>query len=64
MMFERHRLEKDGGDDDAVKRTPAHRALSKKFGVLHGLSSLANLAALVAVHVYAWHLSASIGVSS
>jgi len=56
IMYKRHAVEKRLGTghevgqlkpDDPVKANdPELRALSKKFGMLHGISSLTNLAAL------------------
>ncbi len=55
-MFDKHKLEKDQ-DPAATGKTQEHRRLSKKFGMLHGLSSLANLGTLAAAHVHLWSIS-------
>ncbi|GLB36463.1 putative protein with domain of unknown function (DUF4149) [Lyophyllum shimeji] len=49
-MFERHKLEKDEGkayNDPGV--SAKMKALNRRFGMLHGVSSLANLAAVIAL---------------
>eukprot|EP00891_Asterochloris_glomerata_P001328 jgi/Astpho2/1328/Aster-x0995 len=55
-MFDKHKLEKDQ-DPAATGKTQEHRRVSKKFGMLHGLSSLANLGTLAAAHVHLWSIS-------
>ena len=61
-MYERHKLEKtvekDKASQDALKRRPEFKSLSKRFGILHGLSSLANLITVGAAHVHLWYLAA------
>lgn len=53
IMFQRHKMEKDEGVDyKDPKASPAMKELSKKFGILHGVSSLANLFAIIA---YGFH---------
>ncbi|KAH6917428.1 hypothetical protein BKA70DRAFT_334593 [Coprinopsis sp. MPI-PUGE-AT-0042] len=50
IMFQRHKLEKDEGVDyKNPKASPEMKELSKKFGVLHGVSSLINLFAIIAL---------------
>lgn len=49
-MFQRHKLEKEEGknyNDPGV--SDQMKALSAKFGMLHGISSLANLGAVIAL---------------
>jgi len=64
VMFQRHRLEKEEGkvySDPAA--SPAMKALNKQFGSLHGLSSLANLLAVVALGFHGlWIGNAGLGV--
>eukprot|EP00163_Fabomonas_tropica_P020480 TRINITY_DN3622_c0_g1_i1.p1 TRINITY_DN3622_c0_g1~~TRINITY_DN3622_c0_g1_i1.p1 ORF type:complete len:195 (-),score=48.56 TRINITY_DN3622_c0_g1_i1:162-746(-) len=50
IMFARHKAEKDGKDDEVKK-------LSKKFGMMHGISSLSNLFVLIAVIVHGVYIS-------
>ena len=60
-MYSRHKLEKgvdsDKASQDNLKSTPEYKSLSKKFGILHGLSSLANLVTIGAAHVHLWYLA-------
>ena len=62
-MYNRHKLERTVNDDkasqDALKAQPEHKSLSKKFGILHGLSSLANLITIGAAHVHLWYLASA-----
>lgn len=37
--------------------TPEYRALSKKFGMYHGILSMLNLVSLLTLLVYGWHLA-------
>lgn len=60
-MYKRHKLEKsvesDKASQDTLKAQPAYKSVSKKFGMLHGLSSLANLITIGAAHVHLWYLA-------
>lgn len=50
IMFKRQKLEKDEGKkytDAGV--SPEMQALTRQFGILHGVSSLANLGAVIAL---------------
>ena len=55
VMRERHKAERDERAEE-VKR------LSKRFGMLHGLSSLANLLALGLAHCHLWHIASRLQV--
>ena len=63
-MYKRHKLERTADSDkasqDAIKSKPEYKTLSKKFGMLHGLSSLANLITVAAAHVHLWNLTSSL----
>ncbi|KAG5654034.1 hypothetical protein H0H81_008050 [Sphagnurus paluster] len=49
-MFQRHRLEKEEGKTYNEPGVSAEmKALNRRFGTLHGISSLANLAAVIAL---------------
>jgi len=49
-MFQRFKLEKEeGGKSDSGVVSPAMKAMNAKFGMLHGISSLANLWAVIAL---------------
>ncbi len=60
-MYKRHKLEKsvdsDKASQDTLKAQPEYKSVSKKFGMLHGLSSLANLITIGAAHVHLWYLA-------
>lgn len=62
-MNDRHKLEKavdkDTASQDALKARPEYKRLSKRFGMLHGLSSTANLVTVGAAHVHLWYLAAT-----
>jgi hypothetical protein len=55
VMLQRYELENRGEAKGAH-----YEALAARFGKLHGVSSLLNLGALVAVFAYAWRLARSI----
>jgi len=50
-MFERYELENEGKQE-----SDEYKAAAKKFGPLHGMSSLANLGALLGVIAHSWWL--------
>ncbi|CAM9557318.1 unnamed protein product [Chrysoparadoxa australica] len=54
-MMKRYELEGKGGTS-----SDAYKALKKAFGPLHGLSSLANLGALLAGITYVWRVASSL----
>ena len=65
-MKERHKIEKEvgigseiGGEKnrELAKSNEMLRKANKKFGMLHGLSSLANLFSLGGIGVHLWYLS-------
>ncbi|KIK49634.1 hypothetical protein CY34DRAFT_69470, partial [Suillus luteus UH-Slu-Lm8-n1] len=52
-MFQRHKLEKEEGKNYNEPGISAQmKALNAKFGMLHGISSLANLGAVVALTLH------------
>ena len=63
-MFEKHKVERAAGDDaaasNAQQSSPELKRLGKRFGMLHGISSLLNLFTLGAAHVHLWNLATSI----
>ena len=59
LMFQRHKLEKEVGED-TMKQSAEGRALASRFGRIHGLSSTLNLVFLGAVHVHMWYLAYSL----
>lgn len=44
-------------EDDMKKDSDEYKALGARFGLYHGLSSFANLGALIGSFVYAWELA-------
>ncbi|CAM9615945.1 unnamed protein product [Scytosiphon promiscuus] len=52
VMFQRYKLE-----DEKKADTEEYKALGNKFGMFHGMSSFANLFALIGSFVYAWDLA-------
>ena len=63
-MFEKHKLERSSGSDAAASNAQPSSAelkrLGKRFGMLHGISSLLNLFTLGAAHVHLWNLATSL----
>lgn len=59
VMMQRHKLEREPPKESStnVKDTKEYKALSRKFGMYHGLSSTSNLVFLVCIHLHAWHMS-------
>ena len=58
MIFA-HAEKKDGKRSyDAAPHSDEMAALNKRFGKLHGISSLLNLVTLISTVVYGFHLSA------
>ncbi|KAI5054826.1 hypothetical protein GOP47_0029971 [Adiantum capillus-veneris] len=68
-MRERHKVEREEsiGDEvglsknkEAAKRNPKLANLNKKFGMVHGLSSLANLLSFGGFAVHSWYLASKL----
>ncbi|OEL18293.1 putative beta-D-xylosidase 2 [Dichanthelium oligosanthes] len=66
MMMKRHKLEKDLGigtevgyskNAETTKRNPGLAAMNRKFGMIHGLSSLANIMSFGSLAMHSWYLS-------
>ncbi|RWW17633.1 hypothetical protein BHE74_00045076 [Ensete ventricosum] len=66
MMKKRHKTERDlgigeevGGSKnlEAAKTNPQLAAMNKKFGMIHGLSSLANIMAFGSLAIHSWYLT-------
>jgi hypothetical protein len=47
-------------ENDGNKDSEEYRKLAKQFGAFHGMSSLANLAALIAGFAHVWALAAGL----
>lgn len=66
MMKKRHKVERDIniGDEvgvsknmEAAKTNAQLKSMNKKFGMIHGLSSLANLMAFGSLAIHSWYLA-------
>ncbi|CAL9114848.1 unnamed protein product [Musa textilis] len=66
MMKKRHKIERDLGIGEEVggsknlevaKTNPQLAAMNKKFGMIHGLSSLANIMAFGSLAIHSWYLA-------
>ncbi|TVU23571.1 hypothetical protein EJB05_25945 [Eragrostis curvula] len=64
MMMKRHKMEKDLGigsevgysrNAEMAKKSTALAAMNRKFGMIHGLSSLANILAFGSLAMHSWH---------
>ncbi|PUZ45776.1 hypothetical protein GQ55_8G251700 [Panicum hallii var. hallii] len=69
MMMKRHKMEKDLGigtevgyskNAETAKRSPALAAMNRKFGMIHGLSSLANIMSFGSLAMHSWYLSSKL----
>eukprot|EP01018_Ginkgo_biloba_P027425 Gb_39605 [translate_table: standard] len=69
MMRLRHKVERDENIGDEVgmsknrevaKRNPKLAEVNKKFGMLHGLSSLANLLSFGSLTMHSWYLASQL----
>ncbi|KAH7280220.1 hypothetical protein KP509_37G056500 [Ceratopteris richardii] len=68
-MKERHKIEREESIGDEVglsknkevaKRNPKLAKINKKFGMVHGLSSLANLFSFGGFAVHSWYLASKL----
>ncbi|KAG8477614.1 hypothetical protein CXB51_030465 [Gossypium anomalum] len=66
MMKQRHKVEREAdiGDEigwsknqEAAKTNPKLAAMNKKFGMIHGLSSLANIMSFGSLAMHSWFLA-------
>ncbi|XP_072976786.1 uncharacterized protein [Typha angustifolia] len=71
MMKKRHKIERDlnigeevGGSRnvEVAKTNPNLAAMNKRFGMIHGLSSLANIMAFGSLAMHSWYLASKINV--
>jgi len=69
MMKQRHRVERENSIGEEVgwsknvevaKSNPKLKAMNKKFGMIHGLSSLANIMSFGSLAVHSWYLAGKI----
>ncbi|XP_019429152.1 PREDICTED: transmembrane protein 205-like [Lupinus angustifolius] len=66
MMKQRHKVERENNIGDEVGRSknvevaksnPKLAAMNKKFGMIHGLSSLANILSFGSLAMHSWYLA-------
>ena len=69
MMKKRHKVERENNIGEEVgrsknlevaKKNPKLAALNKKFGMIHGLSSLANILSFGSLAIHSWYLAGKI----
>ncbi|THU67829.1 hypothetical protein C4D60_Mb05t28790 [Musa balbisiana] len=69
MMKKRHKVERDlsigeeigwSKNMEVAKTNPQLAAMNKKFGMIHGLSSLANIMAFGSLAMHSWYLAGKI----
>ncbi|KAL4351554.1 hypothetical protein GQ457_06G030250 [Hibiscus cannabinus] len=71
MMKQRHKVEREAniGDEigwsknqEAAKTNPKLAAMNKKFGMIHGLSSLANIMSFGSLAMHSWYLAGKLNL--
>ncbi|KAL3652916.1 hypothetical protein CASFOL_002597 [Castilleja foliolosa] len=71
MMKQRHKIEREAniGDEvgwtknkEAAKKNPKLASMNKKFGMIHGLSSLANIFAFGSLAIHSWYLAGKLNL--
>lgn len=71
MMKQRHKVEREENIGDEVgwtknrevaKSNPKLAAMNKKFGMIHGLSSLANIMSFGSLAMHSWYLAGKINL--
>ncbi|WCJ22298.1 Late embryogenesis abundant protein (LEA) family protein [Euphorbia peplus] len=71
MMKQRHKVEREEkiGDEigwsknqERAKANPKLAAMNKKFGMIHGLSSLANIMAFGSLAMHSWYLAGKLNL--
>ncbi|KAL2507582.1 Late embryogenesis abundant protein (LEA) family protein [Forsythia ovata] len=69
MMKQRHKIEREASigeeigwtkNQEVAKKNPKLAAMNKKFGMIHGLSSLANIMSFGSLAVHSWYLAGKI----
>ncbi|KAL2540444.1 Late [Abeliophyllum distichum] len=69
MMKQRHKIEKEANigeetgwtkNQEVAKKNPKLAAMNKKFGMIHGLSSLANIMSFCSLAMHSWYLAGKI----
>ena len=71
MMKQRHKIEREEkiGEEigwsknvEVAKVNPKLAAMNKKFGIIHGLSSLANIMSFGSLAIHSWYLAGKINL--
>lgn len=71
MMMRRHKIEKDldigsevgfSKNAEVARTSPTLAAMNKKFGMIHGLSSLANIMAFGSLAMHSWYLASKLQI--
>ncbi|CAM8928078.1 unnamed protein product [Rhodiola kirilowii] len=71
MMKQRHKIEREQNIGEEVgwsknrevaKKNPKLAAMNKKFGMIHGLSSLANIMAFGSLAMHSWYFAGKINL--
>lgn len=66
MMKQRHKIEREANigeevgwtkNQEVAKINPKLSAMNKKFGMIHGLSSLANIFSFGCLAMHSWYLA-------
>lgn len=69
MMKQRHKIERESNigeevgstkNQEVAKKNPKLAAMNKKFGMIHGLSSLANIFSFGSLAIHSWYLAGKI----
>ncbi|CAK9145203.1 unnamed protein product [Ilex paraguariensis] len=69
MMKQRHKVEREANigeevgwtkNQEVAKVNPKLKAMNKKFGMIHGLSSLANIMSFGSLAMHSWYLAEEI----
>ena len=69
MMKKRHKIERDlsigeevgwSKNQQVAKSNPTLAAMNKKFGMIHGLSSLANIMSFGSLAMHSWYLASKL----
>jgi len=71
MMKQRHKVERENNIGEEVgwsknrevaKTNPQLAAMNKKFGMIHGLSSLANILSFGCLAMHSWYLASKLNL--
>ncbi|XP_019223400.1 PREDICTED: transmembrane protein 205-like [Nicotiana attenuata] len=71
MMKERHKIEREANigeevgwtkNQEVAKANPKLAAMNKKFGMIHGLSSLANIFSFGCLAMHSWYLAGKLNL--